>query len=61
MGLNNNDIVICKNDIENLIFQVRGQQVMLDCDLANLYNVETKRLNESVKRNINRFPLSVCF
>lgn len=61
MGLNNNDIVICENDIENLIFQVRGQQVMLDCDLANLYNVETKKLNESVKRNINRFPLSFCF
>lgn len=61
MGLNNNDIVICENDIENLIFQVRDQQVMLDCDLAKLYNVETKRLNESVKRNINRFPLNFCF
>lgn len=61
MGLNNNDIVIYENDIENLIFQVRGQQVMLDCDLAKLYNVETKRLNESVKRNINRFPLNFCF
>ena len=61
MGLNNNDVVICENDIENLIFQVRGQQVMLDCDLAKLYNVETKRLNESVKRNINRFPLNFCF
>lgn len=61
MGLNNNDIVIYENDIENLIFQVRGQQVMLDCDLAKFYNVETKRLNESVKRNINRFPLNFCF
>jgi len=61
MGLNNNDIVICENDIENLIFQVRGQQVMLDCDLAKLYNVETKRLNENVKRNINRFPSNFCF
>ena len=42
--------------LENLIHYVRGQQVMIDSDLAMLYNVETKRLNESVKRNIKRFP-----
>ena len=47
--------------IENLIHYVRGQQVMIDSDLAMLYNVETKRLNESVKRNSNRFPESFCF
>ena len=47
--------------IENLIHYVRGQQVMIDSDLAMLYNVETKRLNESVKRNSKRFPESFCF
>ncbi|MCD8153887.1 MAG: ORF6N domain-containing protein [Clostridiales bacterium] len=43
-------------DIRSLIYVVRGQQVMLDSDLAMLYQVKTKRLNESVKRNIVRFP-----
>lgn len=42
--------------IENLIYVIRGRQVMLDSDLAQLYGVETKRLNEQVKRNIERFP-----
>jgi hypothetical protein len=43
-------------EIENKIFTVRGLSVMLDSDLANLYQVETKKLNQAVKRNINRFP-----
>ena len=43
-------------EIENKIFTVRGLPVMLDRDLANLYQVETKKLNQAVKRNINRFP-----
>lgn len=47
--------------IANLIHYIRGQQVMVDSDLALLYNVETKRLNESVKRNSKRFPESFCF
>ena len=42
--------------IESLIHVIRGQQVMLDSDLARLYGVETRRLNEQVKRNIERFP-----
>ena len=42
--------------IESLIVEIRGQQVMLDRDLASLYEVETKVLNQAVKRNINRFP-----
>ena len=42
--------------IESLIRVIRGQQVMLDADLAMLYGVETKALNQAVKRNINRFP-----
>lgn len=47
--------------IENLILEVRGQQVMLDRDLAILYGVETKRLNEQVRRNIERFPADFMF
>jgi phage regulator Rha-like protein len=43
------------------IFLVRGQKVMLDADLAELYGVTTKRLNEQVKRNIDRFPLDFMF
>ena len=47
--------------IENKIFTIRGVQVMLDRDLAELYEVETKRINEQVKRNIERFPEEFCF
>lgn len=57
----NNELITYDNNIENLIYNIRGQQVMLDCDLASLYGVETKRLNESMKRNINRFPVNFCF
>ena len=42
--------------IENMIYEIRGRQVMLDCDLAKLYNVETKRINEAVKNNLDKFP-----
>lgn len=47
--------------IQNKIVAVRGQQVMIDRDIAELYGVETKRLNEQVKRNIERFPSEFCF
>ena len=47
--------------IENRIFTIRGQKVMIDRDLAELYGVETKRLNEAVKRNIKRFPEDFMF
>ena len=43
-------------NIENMIYEIRGRQVMLDCDLAKLYNVETKRINEAVKNNPDKFP-----
>ena len=44
-----------------MIYTIRGKQVMLDSDLAALYQVETKNLNKAVKRNIERFPVSFCF
>ena len=48
-------------NIENLILNIRGKQVMLDRDLARLYGVETKVLNQAVKRNIERFPERFMF
>ena len=50
-----------ENKVESLIRVIRGQQVMLDRDLAVLYGVETRRLNEQVKRNIERFPEDFMF
>ena len=47
--------------IEDLIYKIRGKQVMLSSDVAKLYQVETKRINEVIKRNINRFPETFCF
>lgn len=47
--------------IEAMIYNIRGHRVMLDSDLAKLYGVETKRLNEQVRRNSDRFPLDFMF
>jgi hypothetical protein len=47
--------------IEKAIFLIRGNKVMLDADLAELYGVTTKRLNEQVRRNISRFPIDFMF
>jgi phage regulator Rha-like protein len=47
--------------IQKLIYEIRGRQVMLDADLADIYQVETRRLNEAVKRNIDRFPREFMF
>ena len=47
--------------IQDMIYEIRGYQVMLDEDLANIYQVETKRLNEAVKRNKARFPSEFMF
>jgi hypothetical protein len=50
--------------IENIpsrIYRIRGQQVMMDSDLAELYGVQTYRLNEQVKRNLRRFPVDFMF
>ena len=58
---NNNTELKSNTDIQNMIYTVRNQQIMLDSDLADMYQVETKRLNERVKRNIERFPETFCF
>ena len=47
--------------VVNKIYEIRGQKVMLDSDLAELYGVETKRLNEQIKRNSDRFPEDFMF
>ncbi len=54
-------LIIPNETISNKIYVVRGQKIIFDNDLAELYQVETKRLNEQVKRNINRFPKDFMF
>ena len=57
-----NNIVVNDNiKIENMIYEIRDKKVMLDSDLARLYGVETKRINEAVKNNIEKFPERYCF
>lgn len=56
-----NELLINEDTIKNKIFTIRGLSVMLDRDLAELYQVESKRLNEQVKRNIERFPENFRF
>ena len=57
-----NDVIVKdKIVIENLIYEVRGKQVMLDSDLARLYETETKRINEAIYRNKEKFPERFCF
>ena len=48
--------LVNQEKIENMIYEIRGKQVMLDSDLAILYGTETKRINEAVKNNKNKFP-----
>lgn len=52
----NNTILNDEIKIEDMIYEIRGKQVMLDSDLARLYRVETKRINEAVKNNPYKFP-----
>jgi len=47
--------------IRSMIYEIRGQQVMLDADLAKIYQVETRVMNQAVKRNIDRFPPEFMF
>ncbi len=55
------DLVLATEQITTNIFLLRGNRVLLDCDLASLYQIETKRLNEAVKRNRERFPADFMF
>ena len=52
-----NDLIL----VQNLIYEIRGQKVMLDSDLAKLYQVETRALNQAVQRNLERFPSDFMF
>jgi hypothetical protein len=56
-----NEAIIPTERIERAILLIRGQKVMLDADLAELYGVSTRRLNEQVRRNRSRFPLDFMF
>ena len=55
------DTIVPMEVVKSRIYLVRGQRVQLDSDLAELYGVETKRLNEQVRRNIARFPADFMF
>lgn len=57
----NNIVNVVNNNLENMIYEIRGVQVMLSSDVAKLYQVETRRINEVIKRNIKRFPDTFCF
>ena len=61
--MSDDNLIVIADDIniKNMIYTVRGRQVMLDSDLAKLYQVTTGRLNEQVKRNIDRFPVQFMF
>ena len=61
LDIENNVVNYEIQNIKNLIYNIRGKQVMLDSDVAMLYHYDTKRINETVKRNIERFPEEFCF
>lgn len=62
MTKSNKEIIVYNSsEIQKKIFTIRNEQVMLDSDLADFYGVETRRLNEQVKRNISRFPKEFMF
>ena len=54
-------MIVNQADVENLIYTIRGQKVMLDSYLAKIYEYETKRLNEQVRRNKHKFPDDFMF
>lgn len=59
--IENELITITNEEIKNMIYTIRGKQVMLDSDVAALYQYKTKALNLAVRRNIERFPEEFCF
>jgi len=50
------EVILLEADVQNQIYNIRGLHVMIDSDLSTLYGLETKALNQSVRRNIERFP-----
>lgn len=57
-----NELLVKENiKIEDMIFEVRGKQVISSSDVAKLYKTETRIINQTIKRNIMRFPESFCF
>ena len=60
-----NNLIVQENisneEIKNLIYTIRGKQIMLDSDVAMLYHYTTKNINKALKRNIDRFPEDFCF
>ena len=61
MAEDKNIVVVQNRDIQNMIYNIRDKQVMIDSDLATLYQVETKYLNRQRSRNADRFPDDFCF
>lgn len=61
MGNTNEIMILNQTDVENLIYTIRGQRVMLDSDLAKIYGYETRAFNQQVKRNNERFPEDMMF
>lgn len=61
MAEDKNHVIVDNKDIKNMIYTFRNQQVMVDSDLARLYQVTTGNLNKAVKRNLSRFPECFCF
>ena len=59
--MNIEEVKVTVEQIENSIYLIRGEKVILDADLAQLYGVETKILNKAVKRNLDRFPEDFMF
>ncbi len=55
------DLILREDNIASIIYMIRGEKVMLDMDLAELYGVETKKMKQTVRRNINRFPTDFMF
>lgn len=55
------ELIIGQKEVESLIYTIRDKQVMLDSELAKIYQVETKVFNQAVKRNAERFPIEFSF
>ena len=60
--MNENELIIINEEnIKDMIYEIRGQKVMLDFDLARIYGYETKAFNQQIKRNIDKFPEDFMF